>query len=369
MSENPWHLLNEEQVESPSLIYYQDIIERNIQKAVEMAQGADRLWPHVKTHKMPAVVRILQGLGVNRFKCATIGEAEMLAKLKVRHILLSYPLVGPNIARFVQMMAQFGETSTFWTAGDDLGQLSLLGEAALAAGGAVNVLADVDTGANRTGVLPGDLPDFCLQCGKLPGISLQGLHAYDGNLAVSQPEMRKQLVSEKVAEILAAKRKIEERGQPLPVIVMGGSPTFPCHAGLHSFYLSPGTIFIHDYGYKSKFPDLDFTPGAALLTRVISRPSDDLFTLDLGYKAISTDEQAAPGMIVGFPEAEPVSHSEEHWVFSAGNGKAPRIGDILYVLPWHICSTTVLYPFALAAKEGRAVNRWEVTARDRKIEI
>lgn len=366
---NIWRLLDEDRVESPSLIYYPDIITRNTQKAVEIAKNADRLWPHVKTYKMAEMVRLLRGFGINRFKCATVGEAEMAASQGAPHILLSYPLVGPNIERFMRLRTRFGAFSTFWAAGDDLRQLALLGEAALAAGGAVNVLADVNTGTDRTGVLPVDLMDFCARCGDLPGISLQGLHCYDGNLAAGTPEERRRLVEEKLGEILAAKESAEKRERPLPVLVMGGSPTFPFHAALHDFYLSPGTLFIHDHGYKSKFPDLDFTPGAALLTRVISRPSEKLFTIDLGYKAISTDQKGAPGVIVGLPQAEPVSHSEEHWVFRVENGAVPQIGDVLYVLPTHICSTTALYPGARAAKDGRVTGCWEVTARDRKIEI
>lgn len=367
--ENVWRLLDEESIESPALIYYPDIIAANTQKAVAMAKRAERLWPHVKTHKMAEAVRLLRGFGINRFKCATIGEAEMLAELGAQHILIAFPLVGPNIGRFMRLRAKFGASSTFWAAGDDLRQLSLLGTAAMEDGNAVNVLADVNAGTDRTGVLPSGLRDFCLRCGDLPGISLMGLHCYDGNLAVSQPEERKRLVEEKLGELLAAKEDAEKRGQPLPVLVMGGSPTFPFHAELHDFYLSPGTIFVHDHGYQSKFPDLDFTPGAALLTRVVSRPSEKLFTIDLGYKAISTDQKGAPGIIVGLPQAEPVSHSEEHWVFRMGNGAVPQIGDVLYVLPAHICSTTALYPYARAAKGGRVTECWKVTARDRKIEI
>lgn len=42
---------NEEEIPSPALIFYTDIIEENIQSAIAMAGGADRLWPHRKTHK------------------------------------------------------------------------------------------------------------------------------------------------------------------------------------------------------------------------------------------------------------------------------------------------------------------------------
>lgn len=54
-------------------------------------------------------------------------------------------------------------------------------------------------------------------------------------------------------------------------------------------FLSPGTCVIQDAGYRKAYPDLQFTPAAALLTRVVSRPSRDTFTLDLGCKAVATD--------------------------------------------------------------------------------
>ena len=38
-----------------------------------------RLWPHVKTHKLPQLVRMQLSHGIRKYKCATIAEAEMLA--------------------------------------------------------------------------------------------------------------------------------------------------------------------------------------------------------------------------------------------------------------------------------------------------
>ena len=36
------------------------------------------------------------------------------------------------------------------------------------------------------------------------------------------------------------------------------------------------------------FPDLQYTPAARILTRVISRPTEDTLTVDLGYKACAS---------------------------------------------------------------------------------
>ena len=83
---------------SPQLVYYKDIIVDNIEKMIALAGGTERLWPHVKTHKMIEVVKMMMAQGIDRFKCATIAEAEMCGEAKASRVALAYPLVGPNIA-------------------------------------------------------------------------------------------------------------------------------------------------------------------------------------------------------------------------------------------------------------------------------
>ncbi|GHT82467.1 threonine aldolase [Spirochaetia bacterium] len=368
MDKNRYHFAGEEEIDSPALIYYQDIIEENIKKALAMAGDVDRLWPHVKTHKMEAMVRLQQSYGIRRFKCATIAEAEMAARCNAGHILLSYPLIGPAIGRFIRLQARY-TSSVFWAIGDDLGQISLLGQAAIAAGQTVRVLVDVNMGMDRTGVALPKLEAFYISCGQLEGISLQGLHCYDGHFSIQDKTEREHAVDEKTAILFKIKDALLAAGQELPVMVMGGTPTFPCHLREPDSYLSPGTFFVQDHGYDSKYPDLDFTPGAALLTRVISHPAKDLFTIDCGYKAIAADPSGARGIIAGLKQAEPFAHSEEHWVFRMESGAVPPIGTVLYVLPTHICPTSALYPGAYVAGEGRLVNYWEVTARNRRIGV
>ena len=47
-----------ETIISPALIYYQDGILANLEKIIKLAGGADRLWPHVKTHKSIDMTRL-----------------------------------------------------------------------------------------------------------------------------------------------------------------------------------------------------------------------------------------------------------------------------------------------------------------------
>jgi D-serine deaminase-like pyridoxal phosphate-dependent protein len=360
-----YHFAGEEALDSPALIYYEDIIGENIKKTIAIAGSPERMWPHIKTHKTASVVRMLEAGGVRRFKCATIAEAEMCAQCSAHDILVSYPLVGPAIGRFIQLQQRY-TASAFWAIGDNIEQVSLLGKAASAAGLKIPFLADVNCGMNRTGVAFEALADFCAAAGKIPGLALMGFHCYDGHLGIKDIAERQKAVDEETVKLNAVKSKIEEAGQKLPVMVMGGTPTFPCHARNKDTFLSPGTIFVNDYGH-AKYEDLSFTPGAAILTRVVSRTKEDLFTLDLGSKGISQDYEVR-GTVADFNGAEPVAQSEEHWVFRMKNN-CPPVGTILYVVPSHICPTNALYPGVHVVRNRKLVDYWEIHARNRKITI
>ncbi|MDR1128267.1 MAG: D-TA family PLP-dependent enzyme [Treponema sp.] len=363
-----YHFRGEETIDSPELIYYQDIIEANIDQAIRLAGGVNRLWPHVKTHKMAAVVRMQIARRIKNFKCATIAEAEMCASCGADQVILAYPLVGPKIGRFFELCSLYTHT-VFYAVGDDLEQLAELDKrSALYASGPVHTLVDVNMGMDRTGVALDRLEDFYRAAARLPNIRLAGFHCYDGHLGIADIGERRKAVTAPVERLFKIREALLKNGFETPILVMGGTPTFPCHQTEADVYLSPGTLFVHDAGYRAKYADLDFIPGAAVLTRVISRPAPDLFTVDCGYKAIASDHEER-GLISGLPAARAVQHSEEHWVWRLDSGEAPSLGSILYIIPTHICPTSALYPGAQVVSGGKLVNYWDVTARNRKIRV
>src|ERR1700751_3202401 len=92
---------------SPALLFYKDLIRQNIARAVEMAGEPQRLRPHVKTHKTREIVRLEMDAGIDKHKCATLAEAEMLAGCGVTDVLLAYNLVGPNCGRMARLAQAF----------------------------------------------------------------------------------------------------------------------------------------------------------------------------------------------------------------------------------------------------------------------
>jgi len=54
-----FEVANVAEVDSPALLVYPDRVEANIQRMIAMVGGRwERLRPHIKTHKMPEIVRL-----------------------------------------------------------------------------------------------------------------------------------------------------------------------------------------------------------------------------------------------------------------------------------------------------------------------
>ena len=70
-----------------------------------MAGSTERLRPHVKTHKLGEVVDLQLQQGISRFKCATLSEVAMVAGAGGVDILLAYPLLGPGIKMWLDLLA------------------------------------------------------------------------------------------------------------------------------------------------------------------------------------------------------------------------------------------------------------------------
>ncbi|MDR0397282.1 MAG: alanine racemase [Oscillospiraceae bacterium] len=357
-----YKILGTHAIPSPALIFFEDLILRNTAAAIELAGGADRLIPHVKTHKCPQVVRIMMERGITRFKCATLAEACMLAELGARFILLAYPLVDPSALLFARLQREFPDAS-FYTIGDSREAIDALSDASVSAGVKTALLIDADLGMHRTGVALDHIEELYRYAASLPGIRAVGLHGYDGHIRTKDLNAR-QTDARPGADILFGVRdRLVAAGLPCDIMVMGGTPTFPVHQLREGALLSPGTIFLMDAGEADSYPDLSpFAPAAAVLARVVSRPTPNGFTIDVGTKAIASEMQNPRGVIIDYPRALPVIHSEEHWRFDLPEGEEPpRVGQTLLVIPNHVCPTCALYDRAYVVRNGMVqLERWDI---------
>ncbi|GBD34932.1 D-threonine aldolase [bacterium HR36] len=368
MSRQDYSVQGLEKILSPTLLFFREKIENNLARMLEIAGSADRLCPHVKTHKCPEIVKLALARGIRHHKCATLAEAVMLAEAGAASVLLAYPVVGPNCARLAEIMRRFPRTR-FAVLADHPAAVEALSAAMTQAGTSVEVLVDLDVGQHRTGVAPGEAAVMLYEkIARLPGLHLGGLHAYDGHNQQPDAEERRRAVDAIVRDLSGLLEQLQQRRLPVPRIVVGGTPTFACWAAQHlpNLQCSPGTCVLHDANYSRKFPELGFVPAAVVLTRVISRPAPDRVTLDLGYKAVCADPPAGQRCVFpDLPDAPQVLHNEEHLVLQTPLAQRYQPGDTLLAIPAHICPTCALHDFAWIVEKGQIVGRWPITARIR----
>ncbi|MFY0651294.1 MAG: D-TA family PLP-dependent enzyme [Cyclobacteriaceae bacterium] len=356
---------NAHEIASPSLLVFPERIEKNIDTMVKMAGVAERLRPHVKTYKCPQVVKMQLEKGINKFKCSTIAEAEMLANCGVKDILLAYQPVGPNIQRFSRLSTSFSEV--LFSAIVDHGTIaSQLSKEAMKYDISIPVYIDIDSGMHRTGIAATKAPELYNQIKKLPGVKYAGLHIYDGHIRDDDFDIRKTRSDDQFEAVNDLIEELKNKGESVPTIIAGGTPSFPIHAQHDDRILSPGTALFWDAGYASKFKEMDFLFAAVLMCRVASKPGQGLICLDLGHKAIASEMLHPRAKIFGIDDYELITHSEEHMVIKSN--VSANIGEILYAIPTHICPTVALHEEVQVVVNNEIVDQWQVVARKRKLE-
>jgi len=362
-----------ENIHSPSLVVFQEQVSGNIDRMLTVAKAAHRLRPHCKTHKMPDVIRLLLDRGITRHKAATVAEVEMLATAGVRDVVLAYNVVGPNIRRVAELLTTYPDLNLAVTA-DHPTPLQQLSQYLAEQNLQLRVLLDVDVGQHRTGIEPESVQalSLCRQMRDLPSLSFGGLHVYDGHQHQDNLDERKEAVLKQWPRVVELQRRCLAEDLRVDEILCGGTPTYPIYAELAdpAITLSPGTSVFHDAGYGGHFPDLGFTPAAVVVTRVVSRPTLNRVTLDLGNKSVAADPPAGRRVLFpDLPNAQQVIHNEEHLVLETEEAARFQPGDVLLGIPAHICPTSALHQSATMIDENGAATEWPVTARDRKITI
>jgi D-serine deaminase-like pyridoxal phosphate-dependent protein len=366
-----WYQVSDaDKLDSPALIVFPERVKANIQTAISMVNHVALLRPHVKTNKSAEATRCMLNAGINKFKCATIAEAEMLGSIGAADILLAYQPLGPKLQRFIDLIKKF-PSARLACLTDNISSAKEQAGAFVTNGIEVPVYIDLNIGMNRTGIIPGkDAFELCTFCATTKGIKFAGLHAYDGHLRNPDINVRAKDCNDAFAGVERLKEELVKMGIPVPNIIAGGSPTFPIHAKRGNVECSPGTFIYWDKGYIDQCPEQNFVPAAVLVTRIISLPSSTRVSTDLGHKSVAAENEISKRVFfLNAPGLVPVSQSEEHLVCEAGNNHEYKTGDVLYGIPYHICPTVALYERVQLIEEGKITGEWRNVARDRKITV
>ncbi len=362
------------QLLSPGLVVFKSLLEHNLDEMIRIAGSPENLCPHCKTHKTPQIIQMWLQRGVKSHKCATIAEAEMLADCGVEDILLAYQLVGPNLKRMAQLIDRFPAVR-FTSLVDSPAAVAALSDAlsTLAAGKSMDVMLDLNSGMNRTGIQPGpEAIELYEMIESSPGLQAGGLHWYDGHHRQPDRHQRQVAVTTGWQQLGRFRNQLMMTGLPIPRVVAAGTGSFPILAevGEPDLQLSPGTTVFHDDDMVTRFPELDLFPAQGILTRVVGNNRPGYLTLDVGHKACAADQPQ--GHRLFFPQLGPcqeVMHSEEHLVIETDQSDQFQLGDCLLAISRHSCPVSAVHSFAYVIENGDLVDQWDIIARNRVLTI
>jgi D-serine deaminase-like pyridoxal phosphate-dependent protein len=167
-------------IDTPALVVDLDAFERNLGRMAAAAKAAGvRLRPHAKTHKSPVIARRQIALGAVGVCCQKVSEAEILVDGGVDDVLVSNQVAG---ARKLERLAALARRARVGVCVDDAGNARDVSAAAVRFGAEIDVLVEIDVGAGRCGVAPGeDAVALAAEVAALPGLRFAGLQAYHGS--------------------------------------------------------------------------------------------------------------------------------------------------------------------------------------------
>lgn len=344
------------ELDTPVVLIDLDRVESNLKRAQDHADAHGvRLRPHIKTHKLPQFAVRQMELGAIGITCQKIGEAEVMVDAGVTDIFLPYNILGePKLKRLLALARRAALKVT----ADSATTIDGYSRTFAGSGLTLPVLVECDTGGGRVGV---QTPEAALALARhiaaSEGLRFAGLMTFPA----------KGKVAEANAWLERAKTLLAEAGLAPEIVSTGGTPDlWRSQEYDAATEYRPGTyIYLDRFQVEEGVGSFDDCALTVLAT-VVSRPTETRAVLDTGSKSLTSDTLGLQGFghIVEYPDARIVSLSEEHGVVDlTGCSAKPQVGDLVRVIPNHVCPVTNLFDEVTFVRGEDVVDTVPVAAR------
>ncbi|HHS81984.1 MAG TPA: D-TA family PLP-dependent enzyme, partial [Devosia sp.] len=331
MAESDWQA----QLDTPVPVVDMATVRANIralQDDCDRAGVANR--PHIKTHKSIMLARLQIEHGARGITCQKLAEAELMARAGFDDVLISYNIIGrPKMPR----LAALHEKVDLRVVSDNETVVDGLSAAVATASRPLKVLVECDTGRQRCGVpSPAAAAKLAERINNAPGLTFDGLMLYPP----SGPTGDSARFVTKTRELCA------QKGLEVTTLSAGGTPNRPHIGGCGETEYRAGTCIYND---RQMMRDgvADLSDCALFVyTSVIGHPQPGRIMLDAGSKALSSDLLSFDdfGFLPDYPEARIYEFNEEHGFVDVSRcTSVPAIGEVVRVLPNHVCPVSNLF--------------------------
>jgi D-serine deaminase-like pyridoxal phosphate-dependent protein len=357
--------LTDPRLETPAMLVDLDIAEANIASMAAFARRAGlRLRPHVKTHKSLAMARRQLDAGAAGLCVATVSEAEVFAGEAERtDLTLAYPIVGP---RKLSRLAAVCRAVPVTLVADSAAVIDGYSEVARQARRTLTVLVEVDTGMCRVGARPHAVPELAALVGQEAGLEFGGILTHAGHAHDAAGQLGIEQVARAEATLMGDVRAdLEQAGHEVRVVSAGSSLTARYLTAADGITeIRPGTYIYNDLRTLGCWSCTAEEIAVSMLATVVSTGDGGArVTVDAGSKTLTTtkDPVYGHGHLASRPDATVARLSEEHGVLTV-TGARPAVGDLVRVLPVHVCVWSDLQPEVYGTRGGEIVERINVDA-------
>ena len=346
---------------TPAVVIDLDRVERNIarvQAICDRAKVANR--PHIKTHKIPKLALMQRAAGARGITCQKLGEAEVMADGGLDDILVSYNLIGEARAGRLGALAR---RITITVAADNPTTLDTYAEAARVAGRPLGVVVECDTGRHRAGVeTAAEAVHLAGLIAARPGLEFRGFLYYPTETSWPQTQ---RFHDQALAGVRA-------QGLDAAIVSTGGTPNLVNVGKLSgSTEHRAGTYIFNDRMQvacgSAGLDDCALT----VFSTVVSRAAPDRGILDAGSKTLTADPGGGLdgfGLILEHNQARIKGFAEEHGFLDLAQcNDRPKVGDIVRVIPNHVCVVVNMVDQLIAVRGNEIVEVLPVAARGKLV--
>jgi D-serine deaminase-like pyridoxal phosphate-dependent protein len=355
--------------ETPAALVDQPRMEANLLRTAAYCRAHGLAWrPHAKTHKTPELGAMQIRAGAVGLTVATLREGEVFVGV-ADDLLLAYPPVGEaKRRRLVALAARAGRLSVGL---DSEEALAIVASAAADAGRTIGVLVELDVGMGRVGIAePAVAIALAQRVERSPRLEFRGVMFYPGHVRRVDGDRDPALA----ALGLVVERHLDafHAAGLEPAIVSGGSTPTLWHSHLVPGLteVRPGTTIFNDRSTVLSGACGWDECAYSVLATVVSTAVAGQAVIDAGSKALSREEArpdgAGLGALLDRPEIVVRAVSEEHGILDLSyTDWSPRVGDVVRVVPNHVCVSVNLQERLYPVRDGRVADGWEVLGRGR----
>jgi 3-hydroxy-D-aspartate aldolase len=355
-------------VDTPALMIDLDAFEANIaHMAKTVSDFGMRLRAHSKTHKCPEIARRQIAAGAVGICCQKVGEAEAMVAGGIGDVLVTNQIWGEKkLAR----LAALADRARIGVLADDAGNIRDLAEAARNAGVTLDVYVEIDVGAGRCGIAPGQP---AVELARLvlaeEGLNFAGLQAYHGSAQhIRTANERGAAIGAACDKVQATLSAMQAAGIDVPIVTGAGTGSyrFEAASGLYQ-EMQCGSYIFMDSDYAQNMdqrgdPFTEFRHSLFVLVTVMSATKPGRAVVDAGHKALGND-QGMP-WVADIPGARYQGPSDDHGTLVLDDAaRGVMLGEKIRLIPGHCDPTVNLYDWFVVVQGGRVVDLWEITAR------